>query len=478
MSLRKRQTTSSTETVAQTATSPPTNVGFDVDRPIPIITRTLSGRQSKILERRARFLKAKAKASQPFWRSPTFQVMMTLSTILLMYLSYQVSNGLNQRVVSAGKGRSAVKKQPVPVKVSKPPTPQTTSIRYGEEPKKKVDADVFAAEMMNNIVVRDVEGKGKGTIALRDLVRGDRILVDEPILTITRDASDAAVESIITQIGNMTDSNLSAFFSLYYPSTVLMADGTQKPINPEEIDMPLAIVQANSLAIEGGMQAVFPKAARINHGCSAAFNAVHSWRADEKKLYVHALRDIKAGEEILISYLDTKRPRSDRQSILSMHYHFDCTCSVCSLPESKAAKSDRLLLRMHHLYSKLQTWTEDEIDGVEAIDVINEIWETGEEERRTQLASNAGLVATAHSDVESAKAWYMLAAQTAVYELGAGSHRVLELVNLAGATDSTAYPSWAAKESMTVGGPRSGFGLSDAAALAKVREESREGEAV
>lgn len=77
-----------------------------------------------------------------------------------------------------------------------------------------------------------------------------------------------------------------------------------------------------------------------------------------------------------------------------------------------------------------------------------------------------------HVSVDSAKAWYLLAAQTAIYELGGDSPRVLELMKLAGAKDSTVYLSWAAKESMTVGGPKSGFGLPDAAAFEEVKEGS------
>lgn len=82
----------------------------------------------------------------------------------------------------------------------------------------------------------------------------------------------------------MSDSNLNTFLSLSYPSTVHMADGTQKPIDLDGADMPLAIVQTNALAVEGGMLGVFPKAARVNHGCASAFNAVHHWRADDGKL--------------------------------------------------------------------------------------------------------------------------------------------------------------------------------------------------
>jgi hypothetical protein len=53
--------------------------------------------------------------------------------------------------------------------------------------------------------------------------------------------------------------------------------------------------------------------ARLNHGCSAAINAVYSWREDEQVLVVHALKPIPRGRELLTTYMDTKRPRDERR---------------------------------------------------------------------------------------------------------------------------------------------------------------------
>ena len=44
------------------------------------------------------------------------------------------------------------------------------------------------------------------------------------------------------------------------------------------------------------MIGIFPRMARLNHGCSHAFNSVYSWREDEGVLTVHALKDIAVGE--------------------------------------------------------------------------------------------------------------------------------------------------------------------------------------
>jgi len=36
--------------------------------------------------------------------------------------------------------------------------------------------------------------------------------------------------------------------------------------------------------------------ARLNHGCSRAFNVVYSWREREQALVVHALKSIQKGQ--------------------------------------------------------------------------------------------------------------------------------------------------------------------------------------
>ena len=60
--------------------------------------------------------------------------------------------------------------------------------------------------------------------------------------------------------------------------------------------MALAIFETNAIGADDDGTAIFPTTARLNHGCSAAFNAVYSWRPSEGALVVHALKDIKEGE--------------------------------------------------------------------------------------------------------------------------------------------------------------------------------------
>ncbi len=48
-------------------------------------------------------------------------------------------------------------------------------------------------------------------------------------------------------------------------------------------------------------------------------------------LRVVAARDIRAGEEVNISYIDVDVPRSSRQITLKKAYNFTCCCARCAL---------------------------------------------------------------------------------------------------------------------------------------------------
>ena len=62
-----------------------------------------------------------------------------------------------------------------------------------------------------------------------------------------------------------------------------------------EDDVMLAIFQTNGISA-GDEVGLFPRTARLNHGCSAAFNSVYSWKPRQRRLVVHAIKPIKRGQ--------------------------------------------------------------------------------------------------------------------------------------------------------------------------------------
>ncbi|KAF8918868.1 hypothetical protein CPB85DRAFT_1279125, partial [Mucidula mucida] len=244
--------------------------------------------------------------------------------------------------------------------------------------------------------VVDLPGRGKGVIALRDIKQGELLIREKPLFLIPRVLDGDPRAFIAQKIQALDDVGRAALYNLSYvkfPSHLVPEE------HPTEVG--LAIIQTNAVAAGDGI-GLFPRMARLNHGCSSAFNAVYSWRATEGDIVVHALKDIVKGQEILTVYTDTKRPRSERRDYLSSSYDFECMCAVCSLPEAQSLESDRRLIEISGLYNRLSTWGTNSISGSEAIQIVREIWALGNQEgywsERGQLAADAVQVASAHSE--------------------------------------------------------------------------------
>ena len=83
--------------------------------------------------------------------------------------------------------------------------------------------------------------------------------------------------------------------------------------------------------------ALDPRSSSMNHSCEP--NAVVVF--DGPKLSVRALKPVKAGEEVFISYVDSSAPYGVRQAELKDQYFFTCQCKKCTL--STEAPQDAFL---------------------------------------------------------------------------------------------------------------------------------------
>jgi hypothetical protein len=88
-------------------------------------------------------------------------------------------------------------------------------------------------------------------------------------------------------LANLTSAQRRALFSLSY---------VKAPPSPSTAELALAIFQTNAVAAGSNAVGLFPRMARLNHGCARSFNSVYSWREDEGVLVVHALKSISEGE--------------------------------------------------------------------------------------------------------------------------------------------------------------------------------------
>ena len=96
---------------------------------------------------------------------------------------------------------------------------------------------------------------------------------------------------ILRKLSELPSNARDSFYSLSYitPPSV-SRDAT---LSAEQI----ALFTFQTNAISAGQNVgIFPRVARLNHGCSAAFNAVYSWREKDGELVVHALKPIARGK--------------------------------------------------------------------------------------------------------------------------------------------------------------------------------------
>ncbi|KAH9179263.1 hypothetical protein EDB89DRAFT_1926225 [Lactarius sanguifluus] len=248
-------------------------------------------------------------------------------------------------------------------------------------------------------IVRDLPGKGKGMIALRDIKRGELLVREKPLILVPRQIAASPSQLILGLVQRLSPEEVTSFYNLSHANL-------PQNLSPEELmqQLPLAIFQTNAVAA-GPNVGLFPTMARLNHGCSHAFNSVYSWREREGVLVVHALKDVKKGEELLTAYFKTQQTRDERRRHLMQTYDFHCACVCCTLPDKESKDSDERLTTMGL------------IDGRDAIRLVERIWATGAEEgytsERGRLAADAALVAAAHSDAEAVVDWGRLALQWA-----------------------------------------------------------------
>ncbi|KAJ6512016.1 hypothetical protein C8R47DRAFT_1093165 [Mycena vitilis] len=303
--------------------------------------------------------------------------------------------------------------------------------------------------LLEPYVVADLPGKGKGLVATRDIEPGELVLQESPLFTVPPSVHGSPVALVWRLLHEAPPAGRAAFGNLSY---VHFPEGMDPEAHPEEIA--LAIFQTNAVAA-GDRVGIFPRMARLNHGCSSAFNVVYTWREREQQLFIYALRNISKGQELLTTYTDTKRTRKERREFLSEHYGFQCTCAVCSLDSAASAASDKRLVTISHYYGHVAAWGNNAINGAEAISTINKIWQLEDEEgywsERGRLAADGAWIAASHSDASAARQWAQLAIKWYTRELGADSDLVADVRRTA--QNPSVHPAWASRESLTVGPP-------------------------
>ena len=200
------------------------------------------------------------------------------------------------------------------------------------------DAEMQSMTANPMYALQNVQGKGQGLIAMENIAKGTRILSEEPIITALAGESDSQkLMSIYQQFDTLSEHQRRAFLSLYNIHGDMDDPGRY-----------LGIFLMNCLPCGAHKRkGIFLEACRINHDCDN--NAQEAWNENIKRHTVHALRDIREGEEITIYYLGFHKNHKARNRALQAEFGFTCSCGLCSLPPEQGQKSDGRLDEINHL---------------------------------------------------------------------------------------------------------------------------------
>jgi hypothetical protein len=189
---------------------------------------------------------------------------------------------------------------------------------FGTDPISELNLQVFS--------IQPVPGKGKGLVACFNIGQGKRILSEKPLFTTPNYSPIGLMEiNIAAKLKALSKTEQRQFLSLHnnFPG--------KHPFS--------GIVKTNSLPCgpDSMIGGVYPTICLINHSCLP--NAHNSWNSEAKCETIHAIRFIKAGEEITISY-EKGGPFSSRRAHLKNAFGFNCNCSLCILPPAGLQASD------------------------------------------------------------------------------------------------------------------------------------------
>jgi hypothetical protein len=182
-------------------------------------------------------------------------------------------------------------------------------------------------------MIRSIQDKGKGLIARVSIASGTRILIEKPLFTASSPVGSLD-NVVLAKVKALSKEQQRQFLSLCnnYPGK-----------NPFS-----GIFKTNALPCgpDSPIGAVYSNICFINHACIP--NSHNNWNSKTGLETIHAIREIKAGEEITISYA-AGEPARQRLLKLKDAFGFDCKCELCSRPEIEVQESDARRVKIKQL---------------------------------------------------------------------------------------------------------------------------------
>mmetsp|Transcript_183022 Transcript_183022/g.580078 ORF Transcript_183022/g.580078 Transcript_183022/m.580078 type:complete len:373 (+) Transcript_183022:3-1121(+) len=184
-----------------------------------------------------------------------------------------------------------------------------------------------------------IKDKGLGAVAVRDIIRGELILAEVPVIHCGDHRGDAAAGRehiyIWVQFNALSPLQKESVMSLH--DTCVLGGGRKT--------LEGVILTNGHLRGTNSLDYMLcPLASRLNHSCTP--NVEQSWDEVTGEVRLHASTNINQGEELCDRYIDVRAPRAQRVQMLWDEYRFECRCEACSVGD---AFSDARRVRLQQL---------------------------------------------------------------------------------------------------------------------------------
>jgi hypothetical protein len=183
-----------------------------------------------------------------------------------------------------------------------------------------------------------VPGKGLGVIANATFARGAKLQSYTPILAFQDDMmqfmSSKDRELVLSiAVSRLPQASQDIFYSL-------MGHAGEDPIL-DRINTNAFTANMGSYIHGDYFWALLPETSRFNHDCRP--NSAYYFNSETLSHHVHAVREIRPGEEITISYLTPYLQTHQREHKIQSQWGFKCSCNLCTAPKHMQDISDHRL---------------------------------------------------------------------------------------------------------------------------------------
>ncbi|KAH9886585.1 hypothetical protein F4778DRAFT_786686 [Xylariomycetidae sp. FL2044] len=238
--------------------------------------------------------------------------------------------------------------------------------------------------------VMAIPGRGKGLVARYNLPKGTRVLCEKPLFTVRNAPDEQLHATVARELKSLSKDEQREFLSLSnnFPSRYVFA----------------GIVRTNALTCGSGASVggVYPNICLINHSCVP--NAHNNWNDETGQETIHTIKNILAGEEVMISY-EISKPSEARWRKLKDSFGFQCSCQLCTLPDEERRLSDGRRLEIKKLDEAIGDLYTMRINPSSSLKACHELSRLLEEEYQdgatiflARLYYDAFQVSVAHGD--------------------------------------------------------------------------------